>query len=248
MCAAFFSRILQVQLRPYGLASLGLTVWMIYTTDHLLDAWKLKRAAASVRHRFHQDNFRKLLIVMIVASLFDLLLVFFVRKPILNWGMGLSAIVLLYLLLQRWLVVFKELVVSLLYSAGILLPAMSLTMMPVSTPEIILIGGFTLTAFINLILFSWYDWEQDLVDHHFSLVTKLGRDRVKSILIILFLVQLFLVVDLTLISNYQIEAFILAAMNLPLLILLLCPRNFSNNSRYRLIGDIVFIFPIVYLL
>ncbi len=247
-CAAFFARILQVQLRPYGLASLGLTVWIIYTADHLLDAHRLKHEASSPRHRFHQNNFRVLLIVLVIAVLVDLLLAFFIRKPILNWGMGLSVIVLFYLWLQRRLVVIKELVISLLYSAGILIPAMSLTMKMISASEIILIAIFTLTAFINLVLFSWYDWKQDLKDDHFSLVTNLGRDRAKNILIILFSAQAMLVGGLILFSLYQVEALILAGMNLPLLILLFFPEKFSDNNHYRLIGDIVFIFPILYLL
>lgn len=248
ICAAFFARILHVPLRPYGLASLGLTVWIIYTTDHLLDAKRLNHEASSQRHRFHQINFRQLLIALLVAALVDLLLVFFVRKPILNWGMSLSAVVLLYLLLQRWLVVFKELIVSLLYAAGILLPALSLTVKLISASEIILIAIFIQTAFINLVLFSWYDLEQDLTDKHFSLVTYLGRSLVKNILIVLFSVQTVLLVGLILISSYQIEAFILVAMNLPLLILLVFPENLSEDNQYRIIGDIVFMFPIIYFL
>src|SRR6478752_4226225 len=101
VCASFFARILHVQLRPYGLASLGLTVWIIYTADHLMDAHKLTREASSQRHRFHQQNFRVLVIVLGVAAFVDLLVIFFVRKPILNWGIALSTAVLLYLFFQR---------------------------------------------------------------------------------------------------------------------------------------------------
>src|SRR6478609_3442791 len=150
VCASFFSRILHVQLRQYGLASLGLTVWIIYTADHLMDARKLVREASSQRHRFHQQNFRALLVVLVIAILVDLFVIIFVRKPILNWGIGLATVVLLYLFFQRRLIIFKELVVSLLYSAGILLPAMSLTTMTLSASEAIMIASFALTAFINL--------------------------------------------------------------------------------------------------
>lgn len=247
VCAAFFARILHVQLLPYGLASLGLTVWIIYTTDHLLDAKKLKQEASSQRHRFHQNNFRLLLITLLTAILFDLLLVCFVRKPILYWGIGLSVIVLLYLWLEQRLIIFKELVVSFLYTAGIVLPAMSLTTVSLSTPEILLILSFAVTALINLVLFSWYDWKEDAADRHFSLVTRLGRYKVKAILIILFIVQAFLIVDLILISMYKLEAFVMAAMNLPLFILLLFPRCFADQNIYRVIGDGVFILPLLYL-
>jgi hypothetical protein len=245
ICAAFFARILHVELRPYGLASLGLTVWIIYTTDHLLDAKRLNREASSQRHRFHQINFKQLLAALLVAVVVDLLLVFFVRKPLLNWGMKLSVVVLFYLLFQRRLIVFKELVVSLLYSVGIFLPALSLTMRTISASEIILIAIFTQTAFINLVLFSWYDWKQDLMDRQFSLVTCLGRSLVRNILMVLFSLQTVLLVGLMLISSYQIEAVILVAMNLPLLVLFIFPEKFSKDNQYRIIGDIVFIIPAI---
>jgi hypothetical protein len=248
ICAAFFAQILHVQLRPDGLASLGLTVWIIYTTDHLLDAKRLNREASSQRHRFHQINFKQLLAALLVAVLVDLLLIFFVRKPILNWGMRLSVVVLFYLLFQRRLIVFKELVVSLLYSAGILLPALSLAMRTISASEIILMAIFMQTAFINLVLFSWYDWKQDLMDKHFSLVTYLGRSLVKNILMVLFSLQTVLLVGLILISSYQIEAIILVAMNLPLLMLFIFPKKFSESNQYRIIGDIVFMIPAIYFL
>ncbi len=248
VCGAFFARILKVQLLPYGLASLGLTVWIIYTADHLLDAKKLKRVASSQRHRFHQRNFQGLMRVFVIAVLIDILLVLFVRKPILNLGMGLSVIVFLYLLLQRKLLVFKELAVALLYSAGILLPAMSLTMISLSSSIIILILIFAQTAFINLVLFSWYDWKQDIKDNHFSLATNLGKSRVKNILIVLFLVQAALFVVLLLMTSYHSEAFILIGMNLTLLMLLVFPTIFSEDNQYRLIGDSIFVFPVLYLL
>jgi len=36
--ALFFARIFKVQILPWGVLALGLTVWTIYTTDHLVDA------------------------------------------------------------------------------------------------------------------------------------------------------------------------------------------------------------------
>ena len=40
--AVFFAQIFNVQIKPYGLLALGLTVWIIYTVDHLRDAKKIK--------------------------------------------------------------------------------------------------------------------------------------------------------------------------------------------------------------
>ncbi len=65
-CALFFGRLLQVDILPYGLITLGLTVWVIYCADHLFDAARLKGRASTRRHQFHQDHFW--LLVKIVSS------------------------------------------------------------------------------------------------------------------------------------------------------------------------------------
>ena len=71
ICALFFARLFEVQIKPYGLISLGLTVWIIYTADHLLDGIKTHHRAATKRHQFHQYHFKVLCVVMIVAIIID---------------------------------------------------------------------------------------------------------------------------------------------------------------------------------
>ncbi len=248
ICAAFFSQVLRVERRPVGLISLGITVWIIYTADRLIDVYKLQRGSSSRRHRFHQENFLKLSIAVILAIAVDIFLILQVSRPVLLWGMGLAGLVILYLLLQQKLFIFKELVVAILYSAGILLPAISLSNEIISSSEIILIVYFILTVFINLILFSWYDWKDDLANNQYSLVTYFGRDHSKVILIILFFLQAILFTNLIVISIFRTEAMILLVINLALLLLLLFPKRLSKQDLYRLIGDGSFLFPLPYLL
>ena len=52
--AMFFAEVLQVKILPYGLATLALTVWIIYTIDHLRDARAIGTKASTARHLFHQ--------------------------------------------------------------------------------------------------------------------------------------------------------------------------------------------------
>src|SRR4051812_9177927 len=67
--AAFLGRILHVNILPQGFILLGIVVWLIYTADHLLDAWSMREAATSERHRFHQKNFISILIVFLGAGI-----------------------------------------------------------------------------------------------------------------------------------------------------------------------------------
>ncbi len=246
--AVFFGQVLDIPLQFSSLASLGFSVWIIYTTDHLLDARRQKGEASSQRHLFHQRNFRLVVILLASVSLIDFLLMFYLHPAVITCGIILSGMVMLYLTLQQSLGPFKEIAVALLYSAGVLIPSLSLKTTSLSNNELLLFGSFTLTAMINLVIFSWYDWMHDLTDNHSSLVTCLGRSLTKKILVLLFILQFTLLTGLMLISIYQKEVVVLIAMNLPLLILFLFPGKFQSEDRQRFTGDIIFLFPLVYIL
>src|SRR4051812_9025759 len=130
--ALFFARIFDAPIKSYGVLSLGLTVWIIYTADHLLDAKKITETASTERHRFHQRNFKVLFIALMVASLVVSILIFFIRRPVFIGGLLLSVIVIIYLMLQRYLKFVKEFVGALLYSGGVMLAPLSLMNKPLS--------------------------------------------------------------------------------------------------------------------
>src|SRR6187431_1308602 len=83
VCSAlFFARLLSVRILPFGLITLGLSVWIIYSVDHLLDARKLKSKASTMRHRFHQEHSRSITIMVLIATIVNAVLIFFIRKPV----------------------------------------------------------------------------------------------------------------------------------------------------------------------
>ncbi len=248
VCAAFFARVFRIELRPQGLAVLGITVWIIYSVDHLLDAHQLKRDASTKRHLLYQRKFRELSMVVMVAIVIDLCMLLFIRRQVFVWGLGLAIIVLLYLLFQRLLTPFKEAMGACLYAGGVLLPVLSLHTPPLSTSLIFLMIAFVFTALINLILFSLFDWERDRNDMQASLVTFFGKQNSKRGLNVLFLVQGLLLIGLLLRTAYKTETLILGSMNIVLAILLRAPDWFKKEDTYRLAGDFIFLFPLPYLI
>ena len=90
--ALFFARILTVSIFPADIVCLGLTVWMIYTVDHLFDARRIKGTASTERHRFHQDHFGVLLPLLALAAAGDLGLAFFIRTSVFQWGIYLAGV------------------------------------------------------------------------------------------------------------------------------------------------------------
>jgi len=248
ICASFFARIFQVQIRPQGLIVLGLTVWIIYTTDHLLDAYKTKDVASTERHRFHQHNFLALVILLVIGIIVNTILVFFIRVPVFQWGLLLIGIVLVYLLFQKHLLFFKEFIAAILYSSGIMLPSLVVATLHIDFFTSALIVQFFITAWFNLILFSWFDEDHDIQDKHNSFVTTVGRDRARLFLLFLFSVNVVIfIMQIILGTPWMFPLIILMAMNTILLFILLKKKWFAVDDRFRLLGDSIFLLPILFL-
>jgi 4-hydroxybenzoate polyprenyltransferase len=247
-CAAWFANHLNVQLRIYALICLGLTVWIIYTTDHLMDALKMKTDASTARHRFHQKHFKLLVIALLIAGVIDLSLLFSIRVQVLYAGFVLSGIVIIYLLLNRWLNFLKEFVVAIVYCGGVLLPAISLKSDVLAFADWILIAILFFTALINLLIFSWYETESDKQDGYNSFSIKFGTEFTRKLVTGLFIIQVLLLIVQGIISGELLPVLLLFVMNGTLFILFKSPENFKKVEKYRLWGDAIFLLPGLFLL
>ncbi|MEZ5145535.1 MAG: hypothetical protein R2759_00215 [Bacteroidales bacterium] len=58
LSAAFASRIFSVTPGVAYWFILPIAVWVVYTSDHLVDAYRLKEKAHTPRHLFHHQNFQ----------------------------------------------------------------------------------------------------------------------------------------------------------------------------------------------
>jgi hypothetical protein len=241
--ALFFAKLLNVQILPYGIAALGLTVWIIYTVDHLRDAKKVKGQASSERHRFHQKHFRSLVIAVGIASVIDAVLILFIRKPVFIGGIALTVFVALYLLVQSRLFFLKESFVALLYTLGVLLPSIAVTDIEPGFLHLALIAQFVVIAELNLLLFSLFDYEADKHDNLTSFATAFGKN-VTTIRIVIEFMLLFGIAITQLflfgITAYQV---ILLLSSITLLVIFIFRDSFKQHALYRLVGDAVFFFP-----
>jgi hypothetical protein len=246
--ALFFSKLLLVEVKIYGLVALALTVWIIYTIDHLRDARRIRHPAATLRHRFHQENYRTLLFVLYGAIVIDAAIILFIRRQVFEWGLILSAIVLLYLMIHRSLRFLKELFIASLYTAGILL--LSITTTPVQTGlmHYLVILQFGSIAWANLVLFSWFDVAFDQQNEQNSFVTVLGRRTTEILLIELFALNFIIAIIQLSMAAPIMAVFILIAMNSVLLIIFLFRKVLEKHELYRSIGDAIFMLPAFFLI
>jgi hypothetical protein len=116
-----FAHEFQIWVSSTTLAVATLCVWMIYVSDHLLDA--RRGLLYSSRHRFVAQHARAFVAVLALAFLAAFVLSVFLPRPIFTAGVGLSVAVALYLFtihhggpVKR--IFPKEAMVAMLFAAG----------------------------------------------------------------------------------------------------------------------------------
>jgi hypothetical protein len=242
--ALFFGELLQVRILPYGLIALALTVWIIYTADHLKDARTIQHEASSARHRYHQRHFKMLLVAMIIAMIVDGVIILFTRKPVLAWGIALAIVVAIYLLIQKYLKTLKEMFVAALYTCGVLLPSISVSSKNIDTTDLVIMVMFGFAAWINLLVFSWFDHDQDLADQQASFSTINGRAFTKRFVTLLLVVNAGMFVYILSIENFVSPSLI--PMIISLLLFVLLANSAKVNHKFRMLGDALFFLPGLY--
>lgn len=245
-----------VGMPPFYFVILPLAVWVIYTADHLLDAYRLKESAHTPRHRFHYRYFKPILAVWILGMGACLVLSFLnLPKEGIYLGLLLGGLTLLHLALVRWMgrkvspFVLKEFAIAAIYTAGIWgLPYWLYDLGTLAQHLEIL--QFFLLALVNLLLFSIYEYEVDEQDGHGSFVRGIGKIKARTLIAILLLTVLVLagvvayeVQNDWLPWDYMIE-FVISVMALIFGAMLIFPTWFGKAERYRLIGDGIYLLPL----
>ena len=244
--ALFFARLLEVTPGSLAFLCLALTVWIIYTVDHLRDARDISSPASTDRHRFHQIHFNVILIILITTIVANSIILFFLPPDIIRSGVALGFVVLLYLVFQRYLKFLKEVFVACLYTAGVALPSLSLFPGLLLPEHYVIIAKFAITALMNLLLFSLFDLEVDRDQEQHSFVTWFGP--VATHYAILFLGLLNIISGFSLWNFDMPVAWIFITMNVLLIAVLFLKRQLVRDNYYRMVGDAVFLIPVFYVL
>ncbi|MBS1826841.1 MAG: hypothetical protein JST93_16105 [Acidobacteria bacterium] len=163
---AFLALAIAVPLRPIGRITLGLTVWIIYLADRLLDVRGAPTTRETERHRFHRRHNRLLWALLILALCADLAAVFFWLRPaVFRTGLLPFGAVILYMGIvhRQRIPIPKELAVALLFTAGTFLIGWTfsehrLALLPPAAAFLTLCLG-------NLVAIEMWEW-RELRDSH----------------------------------------------------------------------------------
>ena len=253
----FVAKFLVVPITFASLVALGICVWLIYTADHLRDAYRLKRRVAhTARHRYHQTRFKAIAVAWCIVALLGLVLVYFLPLRLIYFGIALVGAVAVYFALTqrtsltRWLP--KEFMTALLYTTGIFLPSLAAYSDPLYWNIGVLFFQYFFLALSNLLLFSWFEVEVDIQDRHESFALSIGRPLTRKIILlglgVVITTSLFMLLVISTSTASMVAQGTVLAMGLALLVITLRPSYFQSRERYRLLGDGVFLLPIIPLL
>jgi 1,4-dihydroxy-2-naphthoate octaprenyltransferase len=153
----------------------------------------------------------------------------------------------IYFLVQRYLKYLKEIIVAILFSCGVMLPSLALSQRQPDIAGILITVAFMLTALLNLLLFSWFDRHNDIRDKRESFVTLTGEVKSKRILRFTFLLNMTIILgSIFYMPQMADQMSILFLMNAILIFMFVRPYQFQANDRFRLLGDGVFLLPVIY--
>lgn len=123
MASAWFaSSTLNTNMRTAFWLLLPAAVWVIYSSDHLIDGWKLKEKSANQRHKFHYKNRISLSVITGFTAILCLVCgILFLREWVVVVALIIGIFVILHVLFSYLQISFfwKECSVSILYTAGI---------------------------------------------------------------------------------------------------------------------------------
>ena len=255
--AVFVAKFLVVPITFASLLALALCVWLIYTADHLRDAYRLKRRVAQTpRHRYHQTRFKTIFAAWLAVAAMGIVVLFFLPARLLYYGFGLTGAVAVYFVLTQrtslatWFP--KEFMTALLYTLGIFLPVLAFYEEPLYWNVGIFFSQYFFLALANLLLFSWFEVEADRQDRHRSFALSAGRPLTRSIVLLclgaVVVSALFMLILISTSLTSSVVQGTVLVMGLVLLMIVLRPAYFEKRERYRLVGDGVFLIPVIPLL
>lgn len=251
MTGIFACKVLSINIDYWWLLIIMLSVWVMYTADHLSDAWKRKNEITINRHLFHYHHFKSILPFWALAAIACVYLgITKLSSEIVFIGFLIGIGVMLYFAAiyftgnTKPIFLQKELTIALIYVGGIwMAPVIWYGKNPDSMIWAIM-ANLVLLAWAEGIIVSWYEFSEDTADRHVSFTVLFGRNRSRKFIFLLLLIVLIFSISgllMNLNNSTLLVAFsIQMLMSIVLVALILFPDGFKKNEIYRYVGEAVF--------
>jgi hypothetical protein len=178
----FFMDLFHASLSWPAFALLGLAVWSIYTLDHLIDIRSI-RTELVPRREFHRKFRKALWFLLILTVLIGLVGAF----TWFGWGKELQLTLILALLIVGSRVMIrkigpgwmKEFSIAVFYVIGIVwLPLLRAEAVDITWTALLYVPTYILLAFLNLLMLSFLDRDEDAKSGFFSVASTLPTQKI----------------------------------------------------------------------
>ena len=228
--------------------ALAVCIWLIYTLDHQRDV-RHKLHQKGARRIFHKKNQKAIIVTALFVGLLGLTLLFYLPLELIQSGLLVALTCLVYLILSAGLSAFlvKEIIVALLYGGGVFL------FPPIQMDQLEGIHGLlsmqlALLAFVNIVLISTFELEEDRFNEFGSLSLSMGKRRTSQLLGGLLIISALSIIIIAYYHPYFMHLEIIYLFSsLQLAIILLRPDWFVLAERYRIYADAIFFYPLIFL-
>jgi 4-hydroxybenzoate polyprenyltransferase len=246
----FASSVMGIELPRTYYTVLALTVWLIYTADHLMDGAKTRGKSESETHNFFYNFKIPIILIFLMVLVFTYRLIMYrLDEKIIEFGIAPGIAVVAYLVLNRyyenapkWFFI-KEFWIALIYTLAIWGGSVIYAGDIVTTAQLLIIGSFGMIVLGNVLIYSIYDREADLKEGNRSLVRDFGlKAAVNAAIFFLSISILLALASYLFLGTGLIYIIPLLLISAVMLLIIRFPDFFTADKLYGIIADLVFLF------
>lgn len=233
---------------------LALSIWVIYTVDHLLDGYKLKGKAMAKRHQHHYQLRGWLMVLVAISSLITAILVFtHLDRNYFTFGFILLGLTVVHFVINASIsnkaknrIFLKEVFIAIVVTLGFAGLPLAINPDRIELDLVPIIVSFFCINLANLLLFSFYDYESDERSNFLSAAHVYGKNVSRYCALGLLILSVCVQVFIGLTRDFPIAVWLIPIIMAATLILLVSsPKYFQVNDRYRFFGDMIYLFPAI---
>ncbi len=247
----FASRLLGVSISGNVYMLLALAVYLIYLADHLYDAMQSGKGETA-RNQFYQKNWKFFVISGIALLVTGIILIFTIPPDVRTTGLIISALCMVYFTgvfyagHKKWFL--KEILITLIYTLAIWsIPVMKAETYPLKFLLPVIIPYFLLVL-INVLIYSYFQYDEDRLGKKNSIVQLLNKKRSKNLILLLCASVIMLLIP----ANFFFEGIVSRGIVLLYFIMSLMmswvlreEQAFARNERYAYVTDAILFLPFV---
>jgi len=242
----FAASVMEIELKLSYYLIMALTVWLIYTADHLMDGAKTRgKSGSETANFFHTYKIPVILVFLIVLVLDFRLIVYILDEKIVQFGMGPGIAAVIYLLMnryydgaQKWLFI-KELWVAIIYTLAIWGGPVIFGGDTVNALQMMVIASFGLIVLGNVLIYSIYERESDIRDNNKSIVRDLGLTAAVNVATLVLTISMLTALTAYMLLDASLTIILpLLLISASMLLILSFPGIFSKGKRYGIFADL----------